>query len=388
VDGPGEALPRSLGPVLRAELDSITADVVDAVRQEVPLYRRPLEGAFGAGVRLGVGAALGRFSELVATGDAQPQAGLDVYRGLGRGELRQGRPLDALLAAYRVGARVSWRRFATIATEAGCGPDALVALAELVFAYIDELSAATAQGYAEEQSRVAGARDRARARLAALLLAGGGDPGALADLARDAGWVLPATVAAVHAPAGAPLAARLGAAALVLEADDEVIALVGDPAGPGRLEALRRALAGTGAVLGPAVPPAEVARSVARARRARGLRAGLGVAAEEVLVADEHRLALLVHADPALVAELAGVLLAPLAAETPASRERLEATLLAWLAHRGERARAAAALSVHPQTVRYRMGRLRELLGDALDDPDTRFALELALRARPPAGST
>ena len=37
---------------------------------------------------------------------------------------------------------------------------------------------------------------------------------------------------------------------------------------------------------------------------------------------------------------------------------------------------------MHPQTVRYRLGRLRELFGDALEDPDARFELELVLRAR------
>jgi DNA-binding PucR family transcriptional regulator len=36
---------------------------------------------------------------------------------------------------------------------------------------------------------------------------------------------------------------------------------------------------------------------------------------------------------------------------------------------------------VHPQTVRYRVAQLRELFGDALDTPDGRFELELALRA-------
>jgi len=40
------------------------------------------------------------------------------------------------------------------------------------------------------------------------------------------------------------------------------------------------------------------------------------------------------------------------------------------------------ALGLHAQTARYRLSRLRELLGDALDDPDARFELELALRAR------
>jgi len=37
---------------------------------------------------------------------------------------------------------------------------------------------------------------------------------------------------------------------------------------------------------------------------------------------------------------------------------------------------------VHPRTVRYRMGKLREPLGDALETVDGRFELELALRAR------
>jgi DNA-binding PucR family transcriptional regulator len=36
---------------------------------------------------------------------------------------------------------------------------------------------------------------------------------------------------------------------------------------------------------------------------------------------------------------------------------------------------------VHPQTVSYRLGRLRELLGDDLDDPTARFELLLVLTA-------
>jgi len=42
----------------------------------------------------------------------------------------------------------------------------------------------------------------------------------------------------------------------------------------------------------------------------------------------------------------------------------------------------AAELDVHPQTVRYRLRQLRELFGDALEDPEGRFELALALRAR------
>ena len=67
---------------------------------------------------------------------------------------------------------------------------------------------------------------------------------------------------------------------------------------------------------------------------------------------------------------------------------RLEATLLAWLRHAGTIAAVAGELDVHPQTVRYRLGRLRELFGAALDEPDARFELELVLRARTAWSST
>jgi DNA-binding PucR family transcriptional regulator len=39
-------------------------------------------------------------------------------------------------------------------------------------------------------------------------------------------------------------------------------------------------------------------------------------------------------------------------------------------------------MHVHPQTVRYRLRQIHELFGDQLRDPDTRFELQVALRAR------
>jgi DNA-binding PucR family transcriptional regulator len=154
---------------------------------------------------------------------------------------------------------------------------------------------------------------------------------------------------------------------------------VPDPAAPGRLAELRAALDGTPSGLGPAVAPAEATRSFARARAA--LHLATDEDREELVVAAEHRTALLLRDDPSLVGEIADDRLAPLAGETPASRTRLESTLLAWLRHDGAVAAAAAELHVHPQTLRYRLGRLRELYSDSLDDPDSRFELELVLRA-------
>ncbi len=58
------------------------------------------------------------------------------------------------------------------------------------------------------------------------------------------------------------------------------------------------------------------------------------------------------------------------------------ATLSAWLRAQGDLARAAAALEVHPNTVRYRMRRMSEVTLLRLDDPDQRLAMLIALAIR------
>ena len=99
------------------------------------------------------------------------------------------------------------------------------------------------------------------------------------------------------------------------------------------------------------------------------------------MAVEEHLGALLLHRDPALAEDLARRRLAPLAELGSAARERLLVTLGAWLRRQGSVPAVAEDLHVHRQTVRYRLARLRELLGPSLDDPDARFELELALRA-------
>jgi DNA-binding PucR family transcriptional regulator len=86
-----------------------------------------------------------------------------------------------------------------------------------------------------------------------------------------------------------------------------------------------------------------------------------------------------VAADPAALADLRAQVLAPLADVRSSSAERLVETLRAWLLHQGRRDDVAAALHVHPQTVRYRMTQLRELYGARLGDPASVAAMVIAL---------
>jgi DNA-binding PucR family transcriptional regulator len=80
------------------------------------------------------------------------------------------------------------------------------------------------------------------------------------------------------------------------------------------------------------------------------------------------------------IARLAERALAPLADDRSG---RLTETLAAWLDAQGHHPTVAAELHIHPQTVRYRLARLRERFGGVLDDPDERLALQIALRSRP-----
>jgi hypothetical protein len=383
-DHPWRGLPPEVADVLRPELPALADEIVAELSRGVPDYARPLEGPFGQALRAGV-------EEALADPQADPDESREVYLNLGRGEMRAGRSLDALLAAYRLGARVAWRRLAAAGERAGLSPRTLYTLAEAIFAYIDELSADSIEGYAREQAAAAGALQRRRQRLAAMLVQDPpAAPATVEAAASNAGWRLPRSLAVLvvqsdESSDGAErLAVRLGPDALVTHQPPLNVALIPAPA---RREELEAAVRERRAALGPEVPWQEAALSFARAREVLRLAGEGGIDGDEaLLVAERHRLSLLLGADRRLARDVAESALAPLEGETELSRERLGSTLDAWLRHRGRTEAVAKALHVHPQTVRYRLARLRELFGSRLDDPDGRFELELALRARRIAG--
>ncbi|WP_106581645.1 PucR family transcriptional regulator [Murinocardiopsis flavida] len=80
--------------------------------------------------------------------------------------------------------------------------------------------------------------------------------------------------------------------------------------------------------------------------------------------------------------ELLEDLLHPLDSLDPRKTETAVRTLLAYLSHRNSPAKAARELLLHPNAVSYRMRKITKALQLDLDDPDTRFAVELACRVR------
>ncbi len=388
---PWNGLPPGVAGVLGPELPGLAEEIIEAISQAVPDYARPIEGPFGAALRVGVDEALRQFVEMVERPGADRSAGRGMYVDLGRAEMRAGRGLDALLAAYRLGARVAWRRLAGAGERAGLEPATLYLLAESIFAYIDELSGESIEGYAREQAAVAGESQRLRQRLAGLLVQDPpADAGAVEAAALASGWTLPRSVAAVCTAGDDAdrLALRLGTDVIATPLAALLCALVPDPDAPGRRAQLDAAFRERRGAIGPTLPWRRAAVSAQRARAALALAedGAIAVAATGLVVATDHSLELLLGADRPLARDMSDAALEPLQGETAASRQRLRTTLEAWLAERGRTERVAAVLHVHPQTVRYRMARLRELFGDRLDDPELRFELQVALRTGPRTG--
>jgi hypothetical protein len=380
------ALPDDLGALVCAAIPAIADELVDVLGPAIPVYRT-LEGPFGRDVVKAVADALHDFAGVIE--QRPPTVGADraLYVAVGERWFRSGHSLDELQAGYHLGARVVWRRIAAVATDAGAEAATIGVLADALFAYLDEIAAVTVEGFVAAQAAAAGEVERRRARLLSHLLADPPPERAVLERAgQEAGWPLPRALAAVALGTDAA-PRRLPTDVLAGVVDGLACLIVPDPDGPGRRAPLATALAGHAAALGPTVPVEHAARSWARARRLHALLAGGAMAAGDagpagLHAADDHLLELLLAEDPSLVDDLARLRLAPLAALPPRSGETLRDTLLAYLRHRGNGPRMAADLHVHPQTVRYRIARLRELLGDALDDPEARFELEVVLRAR------
>jgi hypothetical protein len=394
-DEPWRDLPPRVADLIEGEIDPITTEILESIAQEIPEYARPLEGRFGKGIRRGVEEALSQFVALIRDPDAGRESGREVYLELGRGEQRTGRTLDSLQAAYRIGARVAWRRFADACRRARVGAEPLALLAEAVFAYIDELAADSVEGFAQAQAEVEDLRRRRRRELVGLLLAD--PPSEAADLvavARAAAWDVPAGLAALACPeeALARVARRLPPESLATVIDGEGCVLLPDPEGPGRAEALARAAAEARLALGPTVVPTaageswRLALALLRAAEAGAVAAASGGPADTArpdspLRVDDNLAALLLYESRDLAGRIAARRLAPFIELTPKARERMRETALAHLRHDGNAVAMAAEMHVHPQTARYRIARLRELLGEQLEDPDARFELQLALRA-------
>jgi hypothetical protein len=387
--------PRSVA-ALRKLVPTVAHRATEALVAEIPEYgpgvRSPQELALvERAIRVALRGLLGLTEQPVDLGARAPRLSVvEAAYSFGQYEAQRGRTMDGLLAAYRVGARVAWRDLSTELLRRPVPSETVARIAELVFAYIDRLSAASIAGHADELATAGRAREQRLERLAVALLEGAEEE-ELERLAMVAEWAPPPLLVAVLAP-------EAGARSVLQRLDHRTLVVPPDlaPDGPrhhhvllaplddgGRHELLD-ALGDTTCVLGPTRRWPEVGSSYRRARRAAEVVPG---SRNELLDTDEHLVDLVLHADDESLADLRRRALAPLAGLRPATARRLADTLRLWLLHQGRRDEVAAGLHVHPQTVRYRMTQLRQLYGERLSSPADLRELVVALAAEPTEGA-
>lgn len=382
---PWPDLPADLVESLRPNLDEVADDMIGEIQTKVREYDRPGHEPYSATLRLAVERVLQYFVDRVSAREYEQDSVIDFFRAIGRREAGEGRSLDAMYTAMRVGSLVAWRRISEGLKDCPVPAATLAALGETVMLFHDELARAAAEGYSQAREAVAGEMQRRRKRLVDLLLSEPpATPEAIADLAAAAHWPVPRTVAAValgqhrqdsRQPAFPPdILADLGRRVPTL--------IIPDPDGPGRAKLIDRALTDCLAIVGPTVPLHEVGRSMRWARKTLALTQRGIIEANGVVRSVEHMSTLILFQDEALLSSLGDLRLEPLAHLRPSQQDRLAETLLAWLQSGRNANEVAMRLHVHPQTVRYRLRQLEELFGDRLLDPDQRFDLEIVLRAR------
>jgi hypothetical protein len=348
----------------RAEIGELTEETMLEIQAKIPEFARPANDDHNHAVRAGVEHALRRFLDILERRGTDNTDWRDAYRAIGAGEMREGRSLDALQAAIRLGGRVGWRRLVRFAENESLSVSAISSLADAIWAHIDDLSEASAEGYAQARSAEVGELDRRRRRLLDLLVA---DPPpaeeAVNAAALAARWPLPKRLAVVALEPGDEHTVRPILSPDVLAGLDRAAPalIVPDPESPAQVRMIVNALGRHRAAIGPAVPPAEATNSLRWAHRALELaRRGI-IAAVGLVWCDNHLAELTIFQDEALLTSLV--------------RRRL-----AWLEQNMNANSVAATLHVHPQTVRRRLRQLDLLFGDQVHDRDARFELEIALR--------
>jgi hypothetical protein len=395
------ALVHDLGSPFPPELFSplatqLVQEIVSRVQDEVSAFAVGNEGDPCPHLEVAARAAVRVFLDGNPTSDSERRKLDELFRRLGHREAQRGNDPGPMVAALRIASRCAWDQISDFAVSQQYSVTTLRDISVSLMAYADHLRDQLVSGYELSSRFTTHNRATARARLMDFIIHStvgrisplrplGMDEGELRRLAEDAQWPLPERIVA--------LAVSFHGDPPPLPERDEVLIRVGTDRVfvlcPGEdAEALAALMTGSGTdkrvALSWPVHPDEAGSALLWTARALDL-VRLGVIAPTPLVkCAEHMTQLWLHAEPSMRQRLCQVLLEPLLAETPNSREILSDTLLVWLETRDSAPAIAARLDVHPQTVRYRWKRINELFGEFLHDPEFILQVTMVLKTSVP----
>jgi hypothetical protein len=358
-----------------AARDVVTDRISAAIRRQIPAYaslgdaqRRETEAIAAWGVQ--------RLLELWVSGSSLGEADLRQFHGIGVARGTDGRPLFAVLRAYRVAAVEASGLIHQMAGDDLTLDDAL-ALNRVLLESLDEISEVLFAGHTAATTRLIGDRaDVVRALADDLVTGRQTSSAALADRSEQLGIVLPSRMGltVLGAPDGGDVTAG-DVARLVTggddDADDDVLVLTTTRSGQG-------VLLHSGRVVDPSTMPTRWRACVVDDVALADLPATFRIASAAVRHAPAEAFGggPLDEADALLVAHLRGeppvdprvfasTALRPLLAPGLAHvLEGLSAYLLT-----GSSTEAGRRLGLHPQSMRHRLRRSRAVTGRDLADP-------------------
>jgi hypothetical protein len=378
-----------LAPLLLEQLDAMTDRMVDVLSRTEPAYRDLIaesEDELRRSTRDNLEHGL-----LALVGAPVPdRPALHGSRDVGRRRASQGIPLESVLRAYRLGGQVTWEALLRVSAEAGGRHDTLLLqVAGTVWRTNDIECAALAEGYREEQRRLAGVDDETRRQVLDGLLDGRGDDPSFVRAAADMLCMsldgrLMAVVAqstedgasglegvgtellrhGVRSVWGTRSGAQVGLIALGALGANEIRS---------RLQALTTGPVGVSAPVDGAAMVSSAYRLAETAART------LPRETRRVVTIDERLPEALLSNSPEISSRLVGQTLGGLLALPQDEREVLLDTLSAFLASDGSPTRAADELYCHRNTVMHRLRRIEQVTGRKVADPRARLQWQLAL---------
>jgi hypothetical protein len=378
-----------LTPLLLEQLDAMTDRMVDVLSRTEPSYRdllRESEEELRRTTRDNLEHGL---LALVGAPVSERPA-LHGAREIGRRRAAQGIPLEAVLRAYRLGGQVTWEALLRVSAQAGGRHDTLLLqVAGTVWRTNDGECAALAEGYRDEQRRLAGVDEETRRRMLDGLLDGRGDDPSYVRTAADmlamsldgrlmAVVALPAEDGQPGLDGVGPELLRHGVRSVWGTRSGAQVGLIAlGNLGPaevrGRLEALTTGPVGVSA-------PVDGAGAVSSAYRlAETAARTLPRTTRRVVTIDERLPEALLSNSPEISSRLVGQTLGGLLALPAEEREVLLDTLAAFLASDGSPTRAADELYCHRNTVMHRLRRIEQVTGRKVADPRARLQWQLAL---------
>jgi hypothetical protein len=358
---------------IEAELDPLVERIGDAIREEIPDFRRLPAETLARAIRGNVTRALTALRDLRPPSDAE----LEQAAAIGRERAEQGLTVGAVLHAYRISVTAVWSRFGELARERGADVASVLAFSETLWLWADAVMDIVGAAHREVEIEQAREEQQRRDAFLLALLTGTLDAAELRREGATFGIDPDRTYVPFRARALEPGAAShriAGAGGLVMALDRDLAGIAAKPP-----PALPRLVVG----LGPAARLDALPAAFAMASRALQTAVAFGQEGAFTLADLSIRPAIL--ADEALGDAFAARYLEPLSTLGRLGAE-LEETLYAWFDEGRRIDDTARRLHVHPNTLRHRLRRFEQATGANLRDPRDLVELWWALERRHLAG--